>query len=314
LLTTIRINEMTIDAATHSDPVVALADLWALTVQMRNFFESDRAAELIPGHSGVILSEIGELEESVIAIADDLGGPSYVVDAQDWIEQWAKEHPLTGKLYRPTVGPKAAATFKETSKGVFSVTQTLDDRLADISVRIEILNSQLPQQITWHAAMLFEDLIGDFDIEAMADQIERILTMVEQAPQTIEAQRDEVLQEINRQRTDTLSVVDTQRDLILGDLDRQRVETLAELQTTVDSTLVKVLEVRDATFARLETTITSTLDRLDGESEQIVNDIDTRILSAIDRVFWRFLLIVGLALAGAAAIAGWTVRQRPALR
>jgi len=58
----------------------------------------------------------------------------------------------------------------------------------------------------------------------------------------------------------------------------------------------------------------STLDRLDGESESLVADIDARMLAAIDRVFWRVLLLVGLALAGAGVIAGWVRHKRPALR
>ncbi len=314
LLAAIRVNQMTIDAATHSDPVIALADLWALIVQMRNFFESDRAGELGADEDGVILFEIDALEEKVIAIADDLGGPSFVANVQDKIETWAQDHPIAGDFYRPSVGPVFAASFKETTKGMFSMAQTLDDRLAGISARLESLTDQLPQQITWHAALLIEDLIGDLDIEEMADQTERILTMVEQTPQAIEAQRDAVLEEINRQRTDTLGVVDTQRDLILEDLDRQRTETLAEFQTMVDGTLSKVLEVRDVTFARIDTTLVSTLDRLDGESESLVADIDAKILVAIDRVFRRFLLIVGLALAGSAAIARWARHRRPALR
>ena len=33
----IRTSEMTVDATTHSDPMISLADLWALIVQMRAF-------------------------------------------------------------------------------------------------------------------------------------------------------------------------------------------------------------------------------------------------------------------------------------
>ena len=273
LLAAIRSNESTIRAATHSDPVISLADLWALIVQIRQFV-SRGDDNLINDTDVQIMGNIDRLEQGVLDIANDLGGPSFVAEAQAKIESWALENPISSDYYRPSVGPVLAASFKETAKGLSSVAQTLDDRLASISDRLEILNSQLPQQITWHAAMLVENSIGDLDIEEMAARTNRILTMVEQAPQSIEAQRDAVLDEINRQRTDTLGVVDTQRDLILGDFDRQRTETLAELQTTVDDTLSTILEVRDATFARIDATLVSTLDRLDGESESLVADID----------------------------------------
>jgi len=314
LMIAIRTSEMTIDATTHSDPMICLADLWALIVQMRAFMSSDQGSKYIVGQKEEILNGLRVVEEKIFALADELGGPSFAAKARETIETWARENPLTGNLYRPSVAPLTAAAFKAKAKGLFSVAESLDESVSSVATRIEILNDQLPQQIIWRAALLIEDLIGDLDIEGLAQQTHRVMTMVEEAPGAIEIQRDAVLQDINRQRIDTLGAIDVQRELLLAEIDRQRTETLDDLQTTVDDTLAKVLEVRDATFERIDTTLMSTMDRLDGTSESLVEDIDARILSAIDRVFWRFLLIVGLALAGAAAIAGWALRQRPALR
>jgi hypothetical protein len=313
LMLAIRTSEMTVDATTHSDPMISLADLWALILQMRAVMTSDEGKYILH-QKEEMLNGLREVEEKIFALADELGGPSFAVKARETIETWARENPLTGNLYRPSVAPLTAAAFKAKGNGLFSVAESLDESVSSVATRIEILNDQLPQQITWRAALLIEDLIGDLDIEGLAQQTQRVMTMVEEAPGALEIQRDAVLQDIDRQRIDTLGVVDMQRDLILAEIDRQRTETLDDLQTTVDDTLATVLEVHDATFARIDATLVSTLDRLDGESESLVADIDARMLAAIDRVFWRVLLLVALALAGAAAIAGWALHRRPALR
>ena len=172
--------------------------------------------------------------------------------------------------------------------------------------------------------MLVEDLLGDLDIEAVVDQAERVMTMVEQAPQAIEEQRDAVLQEIDRQRVDTLKEVDKHRELITRELDRQRTETLASIDTTIDGTLTRILQERDATVARFDTTLASTLDRIHDESAAtvaqvesiavaLIDDVDARIQRTGDRTFRRLLLLLGLALAGAGVIAAWS-RRRPVVR
>ena len=324
LLVAIRSNEMMIDAATHSDPVISLADMWALVIQLRDLFESDRGRAYFPENNQEILTGLDELEQRLIAIADDLAGPAAVEDSRMAIQQWAKDHALDGRLYRPSIAPMHAASLKKRNTGIFSVAETLDESVSRVAMRIEILNNQLPQQITWHAAMLIEDLLDDLDIEAVIDQARRVMTMAEQVPQIIEEQRDAVLQEIDRQRTDTLDEVDRHRELITAELDRQRTETLASIETTVDGTLSRILQERDETLARFDTTLASTLDRIHDESATtvaqvesiavaLVADVDARIQSTVDRAFQRLLLLLGVALAGAAGIAAW-LRRRPAAR
>ena len=58
------------------------------------------------------------------------------------------------------MAPLTAAAFKARGKGLYSVAESLDESVSSVATRIEILNDQLPQQITWRAAMLLEDFIG----------------------------------------------------------------------------------------------------------------------------------------------------------
>lgn len=324
LLIAVRSSEMMIDAVSHEDPVISLVDLWALVVQMRDFFDTGQARTFFPEYNEEMVASLNDLEQSIFAIADDLAGSATAESTREKINAWTRSNALDGSFYRPSVAPMLAADLKQRNRSLFSVAETLNESVSRVALRIEILNSQLPQQITWHAAMLIEDLLGDLDIAAVVDQAERVMTMAEQAPRAIEAQRDAVLQEIDRQRADTLDDVDTQRELITAELDRQRTETLASIDATIDDTLTRILHERDATVARFDTTLASTLDRLHDESTAaiaqveslaaaLVGDVDARILGTVDLAFQRLLVLLCLALAGAGGIVAWS-RRRPAAR
>ena len=148
LLVAVRSNEMMIDAATHADPVVSLVDLWALVIQMRDLFASDRGRAYFPEHNQEMVAGLNELEQRIIAIAVDLAGPAAAEDSRRRIVQWTKDNALDDRLYRPSVAPILAADLKQHTRSIFSVAETLDESMSRVAMRLEILNSQLPQQVT----------------------------------------------------------------------------------------------------------------------------------------------------------------------
>ncbi len=144
LLVAVQSNEMMINAATHSDPVISLVDMWALVVQLRDLFESDRGRAYLPEYNEEMLAGLDVLEQRITAIADDLAGPAVVEETRKRVEQWAQDNALEGKLYRPSIAPILAADLKQTNRGLFSIAETLDESVSRVAMRIEILNSQLP--------------------------------------------------------------------------------------------------------------------------------------------------------------------------
>ncbi len=296
----IRSNEMMIAAITHEDPVVSLLDSWALIVQMRHLFESDLGRSLVSEYADEVLTGIVLSEGNIIALAQDLADPERVERTRESIETWALEHPLTAGLHRPSLTPEIVGLIPVQERNLYSVADTLDETVNRLSTRLEILNNQLPQQISWQAGLLIESRLGEVDIQALAAQSERVMTLIEGLPQLIDGQRQEVFRQVDLQRDDTLRQVEVIRDDTLAEIDRQRIATIASLDTAVSTTLDRIHDESSLTVGQVE--------RI---SAGLVQDVNERVLMTVDRAFRRLLILVGVGLAGAAAIATWSLRRPP---
>jgi len=308
----VRSNEILVTAATHADPVAALLDTWALIVQWRYFVESETGQEIfLPEYTDDMLANLIEMEGKITALAEELTGPERLSGAVEKMETWARDHPLTARMYRPSFTTEVVGLLPDNKKSIFSVAETLDESVGRVALRLEILNGQLPQQIVWHAGMLIEKRLGDVDIEALAAQSERAMTVIEELPQLIDAERDDIFRQI-----------DVQREEIFRQVDVQRTETIEQVEQIRDETLVEIDRQRQATIASLEGAVATTMDRIHNESTltvaqvegiatALVDDVNERVLVTVDRAFRRLLILVGVGLAGAAAIATWAFRRPP---
>ncbi len=307
----VRSNEILVTAATHADPVAALLDTWALIVQWRHLFESETGREIFPEYTDVMLANLIAMEGKIVALAEELTGPERVTGAVEKMNTWARDNPLTARMYRPSFTTEVVGLLPDNKKSVFSVAETLDESVGRVALRLEILNGQLPQQIVWHAGMLIENRLGDVDIEALAAQSERAMTVIEELPQLIDAERDDIFRQI-----------DVQREEIFRQVDLQRTDTLRQVDVIREETLAEIDRQRQATIASLEAAVATTIDRIHDESTltvaqvegiaiALVDDVNERVLMTVDRAFRRLLILVGVGLAGAAAIATWAFRRPP---
>ncbi len=296
----VRSNEMMIAAIAHDDPVLSLLDSWALIVQMRHLFESDLGRGLVPGHADEVLAGIVLSEGNIVAVAEDLADPERVERARQNIETWALKHPLTAGLYRPSLTPEIIGLIPVQERNLYSVSDTLDETVNRLSTRLEILNNQLPQQIAWQAGMLVESRLGDVNIQALAAQSQRVMTLFEELPHLIDTERAEIFRQVDQQRADTLRHVEEIRDDTLAEIDRQRLATIASLNAAVSTTLDRIRDESSLTVGQVE--------RI---SAGLVEDVNERVLMTVDRAFRRLLILVGVGLAGATAIATWSLRRPP---
>lgn len=296
----IRTNEMMIAAITHDDPLASLLDTWALIIQIRSFFESEVGRDHYPDDADEIVAGAVLAESKIAALAEDLAGAERTESGREKIENWALEHPLTAGMHRPSFATEVVGLMPAQERSIFSVADTLDETVNRLSARLEILNNQLPQQISWQAGLLLEQRLGDVDFEALAAQSERIMTMVEETPQFIDTQRQEIFEQVDQQRADTILRVEVIRDETLAEIDRQRIATIASLDTAIA-----------AVFDRIHDESSLTVGQVERLSVTLLNDVNDRVLLTVDRAFRRLLILVGVGLAGAALIATWAMRRPP---
>ncbi|MHC4220141.1 MAG: hypothetical protein ACYSU7_16980 [Planctomycetota bacterium] len=296
----IRVNEILVRATGHRDALVAFLDVWTFTAQLCNFFETGAGSDLFGESQAIAIEAARRAEADAAALANEIS-VLLVGDAQQRFADWVLANPMAGGLYRPTIGPLAAQVTTDRGKSIFSAAETLEEGLDRVSQRIDILNSQLPKQLLWRAGVLTEF------------KLEQALAVTRDLPALVQEQRDLVIQEVDRQRTDTLRAIDAQRvatiaaldnalETAVGAIDLERVETFKNIETMMDATFVRIEEQRNRTIEDVQVLLTG-----------MVKDAEVNAESVVDYIFWRSLLLIGAGfLGGLVLVVVLRVAKRPA--
>lgn len=325
----IRVNEEVIRATMHPDPAVSLIDLWALTLQIRDFAETEEIIETYGQFYPGFVDSIERVHDAIILLATRLiGDDERFAITETSINEYVAEHPLTGRLWRPSPAPLLAAYRERTGGGVFGDVKSLDSGVDEISHRLDIMTTQLPKQIIWHTDLLIQSRLGDFGIADLPRQIQQVTDTLDQVPDEIERHRVETLADIDRQRRETIDALDAevdetmsqiseQREQTLADLDRQRLETLDHIDATTSRSLEQISSQRVDTLDRFDDMVEGVMANLNTQRDETIVHLETltadafqetdAIMSrAINTLFIRLVILLVIAfVAGVVVVIIW---------
>ncbi len=245
-------------AAFDNDSVAGLIDVWVLTLQMRDYFESDAAVQ-----------DLGELEElgretsvrmveEIQGVAVRLLGEERAEALGEDLEKFAENHPIDDPVFtRASAGPAIAMAKQDARGGLFSAATTLEARLDDVTERLTIYAGSLPKQARWQAELLTERilsrpaLVGLTDMprvlpELLADERAAVLD-------SLRTEREALLAAADAQRLDTLAFLRSEREAVLAAVDVQRQETLEFVRTELETLLARIDAQRDETVRTVQT-------------------------------------------------------------
>jgi len=277
----------------YTDPLGAMLDAWALSIQVEERLASQAASEEL-GPLQPLATEAARTIRMQIEAAAKGGAktPAGFEKAKQYVESWARSHPIIGPFSsRPSILPELvqkAAGGLDTS--VFQAVANIPATVADIATRLDIYAAYLPKAGRWQAELLTDELAERSDsqqvmatfesIQKMTGRINALLTpedlqaALDLARREVRAEGNTVLTAIDQQRVETLSYMTRERGAVVADIDRQRVTLLREL------------------------------DELRGRSLRDVEDLSTRLIR-------RAALATALLLVLAAALAFAVVRLAP---
>jgi hypothetical protein len=135
----IRTNEILVRATGHRDALVAFLDIWAFTAQLCDFFETGAGSDVFGESQPIAIAAARRAEADAAALAEEIGGDLLVEDAAQKFDDWVREHPMEGGLYRPSIAPLAAQVTTPRGKSIFAVAESLDESVERISNRIEMM-------------------------------------------------------------------------------------------------------------------------------------------------------------------------------
>lgn len=276
------------------DPLAALIDAWALTLQMKELFETGAAHDAFGDRQRIAL----EATDRLIAEAEQYARkiefvPDWQKGAGRNLREWTADHPI-GSLSFNRVSPSAelASLVPGGKRGVGAVMGSLDQGIADLSDRSAIYARHLPRQIRWQGEMIVNELLAEprvsqalEDLGGLDDSLTRVADTIDQLPSTLVSGVDPVLSGLREERDGLTAFVDEQRLDTLGFLRQERVVLLDALRAE-----------REATLAMLQAERIDTLDRLETLVETTRHQSLERLGELIDRALLRGALYAGCLL------------------
>jgi hypothetical protein len=288
-------------AAFKTDPASGLVDVWALSLQQREFFEhSGRDYTFGEWHDSAVRAS-RDLVAYVEQIGRDLTSPADYERISGNIEAWAAEHPLESILFvRETTAPLTAAMLGSPGSGVFSSVGNMAEEVRDLSARVAIFAELVPKQARWQAALLLTAEAGGVSFQQLlreiggyAAGISDITVFLDSVPELISTERAAVMNDVTAERMAVMrelrSLLDETLSTALGAVNQERVAVM----DGVTEERVAALRDVDAIATRL--------------ADDAIDSAMLRVNDAIDYFYWRLIqvlavLLVLLAIAGFVAI------------
>ena len=188
----------------HPDPLIALLDIWAFSIQMKYYFDTGRGRSAFGEWHVIALEASQRLETAAMDLAKNIRTDGKITIPQKLVEEWARKNPIESPLFyrRSSAIEFASVTAKKNISSIAAVGKLAFD-MDDIAERLAVYSEHLPKQVRWEFQMLLEDLM----------EKEEILG-------TLQRERALVMQDIDDQRIATLAWFGDERALLTADAER----------------------------------------------------------------------------------------------
>jgi len=239
----------------YADPLAALLDAWALSIQLEQLLETSAAKEELGAVQPNALAAARRIQQQIATGAKDLAkSPEGFERARSTVERWAQAHPIAGPLSsRPSILPELTEKAGAIDVSVFEVVAGLPATLADVATRMDVYAAYLPKAAHWHAEILADEIADRAEVQRIEATVASVDRMTERindllAPSALRgaldtfrgelhSERQAVFASIDQQRLETLAYVKQERLAVVADVDRERLA----LRSDVDELRKSVL-------------------------------------------------------------------------
>jgi len=210
-----------VQAATlNADPLVALADLWALALQTGTFAREGPGRKSF-GEAYVFVERAGR---EMARESDRLGvlvfGSNDVAKRRSQVEQWAEAHPITAATFaRPSASVAMSRALGGEEHGARAFIGSTEDRLTQLDARIEMMNDTLLDRVRWTSELLIRDSLGAESVASMLKMVSAIVAKEHQ----------EIVRDVADQRDQIFAQLASQREATFGDVARERAEIFTQV-------------------------------------------------------------------------------------
>ena len=297
------------------DPLAALLDAWALTVQMRNAVLTGPAAALPEEVKSGALKGLAQMESEILKVAQLLGPTEAVEELRRDVETWAKSNPIDSSLVSrpPTIGELAHLTA-DNRLGIRKTVAVANETMSDLATRMDVYTSFMPKQARWQAEYLVGQMMSGEDLGSvirdfaqLSAAVDRMSQTVALAPGIVSAERAAVLEALQAERIAALDSISDDLAETMEFISQERIEIFTtHLQAEREAVLAAVAQERAIALEALHDERIAALEQVQGMTEEVVAK---SMQDLVDHFFIRLaqLGIVALLIFG---IGYWLLRRR----
>lgn len=284
----------------NPDPLSAILDTWVFLFQMRAYMERPTIKTNFGQSYPVVSETINHMDAEMEQLIRTAAPAANVADLRAKAGAWARTHPIRTELSgRQSVDPELIRIAGETDLGIGSLLQSVEERLGDITARLDVYNVYLPKQARWQAELLLSDISQDPQVEAaksnlvvLSDALANTASRMDQLPAFVNQARAAVKSDVEEQRLAAQHFLRDERLETIDALHHERVGTVADLRNERLAATEDIRGERRAVFDALNNQEQVIIKDLNTTSEKVLQDFDNRSRRLIDHFFLRALELV----------------------
>lgn len=253
------------EAVLRGDQVIAMFDLAAFRLQLAAFLDSPAGRETFGDQLPVAQRALERLKPEWEATAAAIG-VQLSDDARARLNAWAEAHPIERVPFlRPTIVGEMAHTLRAQEGSIGAAVGGMQESLDRLEFRMSLTNEFAVKQAGWLSQL------GAFEVGATPEASDAVKTLnstrglIEETPELIRRERVAMLEDLERQRRESiatlleeratvlnalaaeratvLAAIDAQRRLAMLDVDSLRVRVIADEIRVVDHAMLRVAEL-----------------------------------------------------------------------
>jgi hypothetical protein len=201
------------------------------------------------------------------------------------------------------------AELRSDERSAFQAVGAVSDTIENLSERLNTYAELLPRQSRWQAELLIDEMAGERSVEGALDDINAIGSTARNADDLIDTAQG-VLSAADSSVRETLAA---ERQAVLKDVDRQRLQTLAYVTEERRAVLAAARQERIAVLEALHQERIAVIDRLRQERIEGLREVDAIESRAVDAsvvglrnlvndTLWRVAVMLAFLMVLAAAI------------
>lgn len=293
-------------AALRNDPVSGMVDLWALSIQQRNFFEAGGGSEYFGPYHGRVVDVSREIVTDVRGIGQVLMGAEQYERVSTNLEEWATEHPIESLLFsRASTGPMTASMVGSPGGSAFAAVGSMADEVRDLSARLSVYSELVPKQARWQAGLLLTAEASGMSFYEMFQNMEKYVSQIEEVTVFLDS--------VKVFMDSVPGLIAGEREVVLNDISAERIAVMRELNAMLALTLAAIEHERQAVMSSITDERVATMQQLDAAAERLtelaLDKAEVRVEEAIDHFFWRLVQVLAV-LAVLVVVAGYFFLRR----